>query len=69
MKTKTQKFAFKNFTLETVSDNDLGQLLDTVVTIYPKKNPAQCTYLTTIAGNTIDTFVAGLSQLIDEHQI
>ena len=69
MKTKIQKFAFKNFTLETESDLDLGQLLDTVVTIYPKKNPEQCTYITTIAGDTIDTFVAGLSQLIDEHKI
>ena len=69
MKTKIQKFAFDNFTLEAESDTYKGELLDTVITIYPKNKPELSVHITTIAGNTIESFISGLSQLIDEHKI
>ena len=69
MKTKEQGFYYNEFQLITKSDTEQGRLYDTKVYIKKHHSSEQGILITVIAGSTLEKFVSGLSQLIDECSI
>jgi len=67
--TTRREIHFNDFVLELTSDVCEDKLLDTMIHIHPKGEPAKRTYLLTIEGGLIEAFLYDVDILLDTYTI